>query len=83
MHDASDNLRQMCISESDGVVTIQLVRTNTEPFEAGLHDVKKGMGDYSIAPQKSKKDGTVAGPQDERSLDLWFWPCFGHIRPEE
>jgi hypothetical protein len=79
IHDPGDELRQMCITEKDGIVSIDLVRNNTEPFETGLRDVKAGTGDRSIGPRIDKKHGLSLGPLDEQSDELWFWPCFGHL----
>lgn len=81
IHDQDAELHQMCITEGSDVVTVDLVRTNTEPFETGLRDVKNGTGDYLIAPRKDRKRGLSLGKRDEQSLALWFWPCFGHLWP--
>ena len=45
-------------------------------FREGVLDVKSGIGDYAIGP--SRKHNPAHG---DPPLNLWFWPCFGHIAP--
>jgi len=76
------DLRQMCISEIDDIVLIESTEVRIQQLRQGIQDVRKGCGDYSIAPKKKRKENLLLGDKDKKSLELWFWPCFGHLYPE-
>ncbi len=77
----SSRLQQMYIHADDGILLVEIVKEHVPRLRKGFEDVREGVGDYAIAPQRNKSYGLALGNQDKESLQLWFWPCFGHLRP--
>ncbi len=77
----SPQLRQMHIRAEDEVLVVEIVKEHLSRLRGAIDDVRRGEGDYAIAPdgpEIRKRDGAEC---DRRSLQLWFWPCFGHSAP--
>lgn len=80
--DETPELRRMCVSEDGALAVIAITATTIRWVRQGIEDVKRGEGDYSIGPPThSRKEMHALGKKDLASLDLWFWPCFGHLWP--
>jgi hypothetical protein len=78
LHQPTNELQQMCFTESAGVVILEIASTHLYRLRDGIQDIRNGSGDYSIGPDDRKKSGEIMGEKDKESLELWFWPCFGH-----
>jgi hypothetical protein len=79
--DGTAELRQLCVSATERVARVEFTEDALPRLCQGLEDVKSGRGDYSIGPPSARKELRALGERDRTSMDLWFWPCFGHLGP--
>ena len=78
---ASEALQHMSASYEGGTVSLDFTPAYLDLFDEGIADVARGTGDYAIGPPGSKWKRKRMPQRDRESLVLWFWPCFGHVRP--
>ena len=74
----TEDLQQFYVGYSGSRAIFALTPGELHQLREGIEDVRQGHGDYCISPLLGKKP---AGTLDRKSLDLWFWPCFGHHGP--
>lgn len=67
-------LQQMCISDAGEEAVIETTETKMEALRFGIEEMRRGNGDFSIGPRRSRRDGLIMGDYDKKSLSLWFWP---------
>ena len=77
----SEDIGFMSATYTGGVVDLAFTPEYIAVFEDGIRDVARGRGDYSIAPPRKRRNNKKLPAKDRVSLDLWFWPCFGHLAP--
>jgi len=77
----SDDLQQMSVGWKEKRLLVHLTDLGLPEFRDGVTDVRSGTGDYAIGPEHDARGGLFLGSLDKQSAILWFWPCFGHIRP--
>lgn len=71
----------MSATHDGDVVDLEFTPEYLDRFEKGLTDVARGHGDYAIGPPDEKRTRKNMPRKDRDSLELWFWPCFGHLYP--
>ena len=69
----SPELQQMCVSEIGDETLIETTKMTIEALRLGIEEMKRGNGDFSVGPRRSRREGLVMGDKDKRSLCLWFW----------
>ena len=78
LHTQSPQLSDIHVTSDLETLVFRATPEALHLFREGVLDVQSGIGDYSIGPS-NKHDSAGCTP----SMDLWFWPCFGHIAPVE
>ena len=76
-----DELRFMHVGYAGRAATVTVATTYTSELIAGLADVERGRGDWAMYPPNDKASHKLLGSRDRQSVELWFWPCFGHEQP--
>lgn len=74
----TNELQQLSIGQVERRAVIEATPASVHRLRQGFEDVRIGQGDYAIAPDP--RLGPL-GTKDRASVELWFWPCFGHSRP--
>lgn len=73
------DLEQYCVNEQGDQLLIVLTPGHLSDIRWVFESVSKGIGDGSVRPTQDRREGLRLGSRDRESLDLWYWPCFGHI----
>jgi hypothetical protein len=77
----SEELQFMSAGNVGDVVYLEFTPSYLDRFEEGIADVACGQGDYCICPPDDGRNRKAMAEKDRASLELWFWPCFGHLHP--
>lgn len=75
----TEQLRFMSAAFANEVVTLRVTPGYLPKFLIGLNDVARGTGDWALHPSGDASLKGQLGQEDQGSLSLWFWPCFGHL----
>ena len=70
----SEELRQICISVTDGIATVEMTQAGLKMFREALSIWCDGLEDYCLAPVSTKGNRKQElGEKDFASGELWFW----------
>lgn len=77
----TEQLRFMHLSFEHDTAFLAITEGYLPRLLEGIADIERGTGDWALGPPADRNAKSRLGQHDRESLELWFWPCFGHLWP--